>query len=58
MVHICQRKYHVISVIQDVFPDLELEDESAKIIDKFPGVVDRNLRDNRTPTKIQMGTNF
>ena len=39
-----------------MFHDLELEDECAKIIDKFPGVVDRNLRDNRTPNKIQMGT--
>ena len=50
-------KYHVIPVIKDVFHDLELEDECAKIIDKFPGVVDRNLRDNRTPNKIQIGTN-
>ena len=49
-------KYHVIPIIKDVFHDLELEDECAKIIDKFPGVVDRNLRDNRTPNKIQMGT--
>ena len=47
-------KYHVIPVIKDVFHDLEMEDECAKIIDKFPGVVDRNLRDNRTPNKIQM----
>ena len=39
-----------------MFHDLELEDECAKIIDKFPGVVDRNLRDNGTPNKIQMGT--
>ena len=51
-------KYHIIPVIKDVFHDLELEDECAKIIDKFLGVVDRNLRDNRTPNKIQMGTNF
>ena len=42
-------KYHVIPIIKDVFHDLELEDECAKIIDKFLGVVDRNLRDNRTP---------
>ena len=39
-----------------MFHDLELEDECAEIIDKFPGVTDRNLRDNRTPNKIQMGT--
>ena len=37
-----------------MFHDLELEDECAKIIDKFPGVVDRNLRNNRTP---QQNTN-
>ena len=49
-------KYHVIPVIKYVFHDLKLGDECAKIIDKFPGVVDRNLRDNRTPNKIQMGT--
>ena len=51
-------KYHVIPIIKDVFHDLELEDECAKIIDKFLGVVDRILRNNRTPNKIQMGTNF
>ena len=45
-------KYHVIPVIKDVFHDLQLEDECAKIIDKFPGLVDRNLRNNRTPNKI------
>ena len=46
-------KYYVIPVIKDVFHDLELEDECAKIIDKFLGVVDRNLRDNRTPNKYK-----
>ena len=51
-------KHHVIPIIKDVFHDLELEDECAKIIDNFLGVVDRNLRDNRTPNKIQMGTSF
>ena len=51
-------KYHVIPIIKGVVHDLELEDECAKIIDNFLGVVDRNLRDNRTPNKIQMGTNF
>ena len=49
-------KYHIIPGIEEMFHDLELEDEYAEIIDKFPGVVDRNLRDNRTANKIQMGT--
>ena len=49
-------KYHIIPGIEEMFHDLELEDECAEIIDRFPGVVDRNLRDNRTPNKIQMGT--
>ena len=49
-------KYHVIPVIKDMFHDLELEEECAEIIDKFPGVADRNLsRNNNTPNKIQMG---
>ena len=39
-----------------MFHDLELEEECAEIIDKFPGVADRNLsRNNNTPNKIQMG---
>ena len=50
-------EYHVIPVIKDMFHDLELEDECAEIIDKFPGVADRNLtRGNDTLNKIQMGT--
>ena len=49
-------KYHVIPVIKDMFHDLEL-DKCAEIIDKFPGVADRNLRNNNTPNKIQIGTN-
>ena len=40
-----------------MFHDLELEDECAEVIDKFPGVANRNLtRGNNTPNKIQMGT--
>ena len=41
-----------------MFHDLELEDECAKIIDKFLGVVDRNLRDNRTPQQNTNGNHF
>ena len=37
-----------------MFHDLELEDECAEIIDRFPGVVDRNRKHN-VPNKIQMG---
>ena len=48
-------KYHVIPIIKDMFHDLELEDECAEIIDRFPGVVDRNRKHN-VPNKIQMGT--
>ena len=51
-------KYHIIPVIKDVFHDLELEDECVKIIDKFPGVVDRNLGDNRTPQQNTNGNHF
>ena len=48
-------EYHVIPVIKDMFHDLELK--CAEIIDKFPGVADRNLtRDNNTPNRIQIGT--
>ena len=40
-----------------MFHDLELEDECAEVIDKFPGVADRNhTRGNNTLNKIQMGT--
>ena len=40
-----------------MFHDLELEQECAEIIDKFPGVADGNLaRGNNTPNRIQMGT--
>ena len=41
-----------------MFHDLELEEECAEIIDKFPGVADGNLArgNNNTPNKIQMGT--
>ena len=36
-------EYHVIPVIKDMFHDLELEEECAEIIDKFPGLADGNL---------------
>ena len=40
-----------------MFHDLELEEECAEIIDKFPGVADGNLaRGIKTPNRIQMGT--
>ena len=41
-----------------MFHNLELEEECAEIIDKFPGVADGNLtRGNYAkPNKIQMGT--
>ena len=57
MVILVKGEYHVIPVIKDMFHDLESEEECVEIIDKFPGVADRNLtRGNNTPNTIQMGT--
>ena len=50
-----QKVYHIIPVIKEMFHDLELEDECAEVIDRFPGVVDRNRKQN-VPNKTQMGT--
>ena len=50
-------KCHVIPVIRDMFHDLDLEDDCAEVIDRFPGVVDRdNSRKQNVPNKIKMGT--
>ena len=51
-------EYHIIPVIKDMFHNLELEEECAEIIDKFPGVADGNLSgdNNYTANRIQMGT--
>ena len=49
-------KFHVIPMLREMFHDLEMEDDCAEDIDKFPGVVDR-LQNNKQnfPNKIKMG---
>ena len=49
-------KFHVISMLREMFHDLEMEDDCAEVIDRFPGVVDRlqNSKQN-FPNKIKMG---
>ena len=44
-------------MLRDMFHDLELEDDCAEVIDRFPGVVDivNNSKQN-FPSKIKMGT--
>ena len=50
--------YHIIPIIQDMFHELELDEECAEIIDKFSGVTaDRdNTWNKNLPNQIQMGT--
>ena len=33
-------KFYIIPMLRDMFHDLELEDDCAEVIDRFPGVVD------------------
>ena len=49
-------KFHVIPMLREMFHDLEMEDDCAEVIDRFPGVVDR-LQNNKQnfPNKIKMG---
>ena len=49
-------KFHVIPMLRKMFYDLEMEDDCAEVIDRFPGVVDRlqNSKQN-FPNKIKMG---
>ena len=40
-----------------MFHDLDLEDDCAEVIDRFPGVVDRdNSRKQNVPNEIKLGT--
>ena len=39
-----------------MFHDLELEDDCAEVIDRFPGVVDIVNSKQNIPSKIKMGT--
>ena len=52
-------KCHVIPVIRDMFHDLNLKDDCAEVIDRFPGVVDRdNSRKQNVPNKIKWELKF
>ena len=44
-------------MLRDIFHDLELEDDCAEVIDRFPGVVDMvNNSKQNFPSKIKVGT--
>ena len=49
-------KFHVIPMLREMFHDLEMEDDCAEVIDRFPGVVD-GLQNNKQnfPNKMKMG---
>ena len=49
-------KFHIIPMIGDMFHDLELEDDSAEVIDRFPVIVDIVNSKQNFPTKVKMGT--
>ena len=58
MVYTSQRVYHIIPLIKEMFYDLELEEECADILDKFPWMtsdIDAFGAKNKT-NNIQMGT--
>ena len=46
-------------MLREMFHDLEMEDDCAEVIDRFPGVVDR-LQNNKqnSPNRIKMGVKF
>ena len=43
-------------MLRDMFHDLELEDDCAEVIDRFPRVVDIVNNKQTFPSKIKMGT--
>ena len=43
-------------MLRNMFHDLELEDDSAEVIDRFPGVVDIVNNKQNFPSKLKMGT--
>ena len=51
-------KFHVIPMLKDMFHDLELDDDCAEVIDKFPSVVEKlkSNADKVEPNKVKMGT--
>ena len=49
-------KFHIIPILRDMFHDLELEDDCAEVIDRFPGIVDIVSSKQNFPSKVKMGT--
>ena len=50
-------KFQVIPMLRDMFHDLELEDNCAEVIDRFPNVVEKLTTSNKNvPNGIKMGT--
>ena len=50
-------KFHIIPMLRDMSHDLELEDDCAEVIDRFPGVVNMvNNSKQNFPSQIKMRT--
>ena len=49
-------KFYIIPMHRDMFHDLQLEDDCAEVIDRFPGVVDIVNSKQNFPSQIKMGT--
>ena len=49
-------KFYIIPMLRDMFHDLELEDDCAEVIDRFPWVVNIVNSKQNSPSKIKMGT--
>ena len=50
-------KFHVIPMLRDMFFDLEMEDDCAAVIDRFPNVVEKLKATIKiVPNKTKMGT--
>ena len=49
-------KFYIIPMLRGMFHDLELEDDCAEVIDRFPGVVNIVNSKQNFPSKIKMGT--
>ena len=50
-------KFHMIPMLRDMFHDLEMEDDCAAVIDRFPNVIEKLKATIKiVPNKIKMGT--
>ena len=49
-------KFYIIPMLRDMFHDLQLEDDCAEVIDRFPGVVDIVNSKQNFPSKLKMRT--